>query len=198
MNDSVLARTFEMLVERLTALETSSEAVMAGQDRLMKAQALAAQREVRVVADSGLHLTFTDALVGDRVLPEADVNYYGIEDGLVQAFPPHKLTSVMFECPPDWDARQDEYLAVLTARAETLVAKPGVSGVRLARPDEYEGFLELRVVTDGRALWWDEALALVLPMVEGVLPDANARPYVLIDPGHFPDNWLWLAARGGA
>lgn len=206
MEESALTRTFEMLVERLTAMESTAEQVVAGlhglaagQEQLFKAAALNAQREVYVLPESGVHHTFTNAIAGQRTFPSVSVSWYLGEDdgGPVKQFRPHPTTSVFFTCPE----LSPQDTAEITKRAQAVVDDPaydpaaglgGVRSIHICMSDEYRGMLEIRMKRgDQLAVWWDEWLDTAWRMVDGVqgvgpMDDAH----VLVDPGHYPDEWL--------
>jgi hypothetical protein len=204
MEESALTRTFDMLVERLTALESTAEQMVAGlngltagQEQLLKAAALNAQRGVYVLPESGVHRTFTNAIAGERTFPSVSVSWYTGEDddGPVQQFRPHPTTSVFFTRPEFELSPQDT--AEITKRARAVVDDPaapgGVRSIHICISDEYyPGMLEIRMKRGGQlAVWWDEWLDIAWRMVDGVqgvgpMDDAH----VLIDPGHYPDEWL--------
>ena len=192
-----------MLVERLTALESTAEKVVAGlnglaalaagQEKLIKAAALNAQRGVYVLPESGVHHTFTNAIAGERTFPSVSVSWYtGEEDGgPVQQFRPHPETSVFFTCPE----LSPQDTVEITRRARALVddhAPDGVRTVRICFSDDFPGMLEIRMKRRGQlAAWWDEWLDIAWRLVDGV---QGVGPmdfaHVLVDPGHYPDEWL--------
>lgn len=196
--ESALTGVFEMLVERMSGLESAAEqlssavaGLAAGQARLLKTEQLKTQRDTRVVAESGLNLTFARALAGEHTVPFVHVRYYAADlgDGEISAFGPWNTASVDIRLPGDFSERREEYIALLGSRARHIVQDRawGVARVQMDRAEDDLGRLHIFLTGKRRALWWDEWLAAVLDMVSGIVEDTGT-PWIELDPGLYPDS----------